>query len=158
MLVFLKFLELRQMSRHFPIRKTFTIPTVISHAESNEVVSHNATDIAIVVQVAQRLILEKFMSRVSHGLSGIRCLSPIKWEADNLPRSKPWYVCQPDTLIIPQFWTKRQGKNERFGPFQEGGVYIPEWIQGFWHRNTVIKTSSAPYRYVLNPASTRVLR
>ena len=29
---------------------------------------------------------------------------------------------QCDMSIIPQFRTKRQGKNERFGPFQEGGV------------------------------------
>ena len=127
MLVFLKFLEFRQMLGHLPIRKSFTIAAVISHAECQEVIFHNTTDIAIVVQVTQRPILEKFMGRVSHrNLSGIRNLSPYKWEADTLPRGNACNVCQPDTLIIPHFRTKRQEKNERFGPFQEGETVSPE--------------------------------
>ena len=67
MLILLKFLEFGQMIRHFPIGKTFTIATVISHGHCKEVITHNTNDIQLVVQVAQRLIFEKLMSRVSQG-------------------------------------------------------------------------------------------
>ena len=77
MLILLKFLEFRQMGRHFLIGNPLTIPTVIPHAESNEVISHNATDIQLVVQVAQCLIFERFMFCVSHGLSSIKSLTPL---------------------------------------------------------------------------------
>ena len=79
MLVFLKFLEFRQMGRHFAIRKTFTISAVVSHGHRKEVIPNNATDIQLVVQVAQRLIFEKFMFCVSHGISSLKSLTPAKW-------------------------------------------------------------------------------
>ena len=63
MLILLKFLEFRQMSRHFLIGNPLTIPTVIPHAEGNhEVISHNATDIQVVVQVTQCLVSKEFVS------------------------------------------------------------------------------------------------
>ena len=61
MLMFLKTLEFRQMFRHLGIRKSFTISAVISHAEGNEVIFHNTTDITLVVQVVQCLIVKKFV-------------------------------------------------------------------------------------------------
>ena len=66
MLVFLKFLEFRQMSRHLGIRKSLTIPAFISHTQPKEVITHNTTNIKISVQRLQRLIVKKFMFRVSH--------------------------------------------------------------------------------------------
>ena len=106
MLVFFQLLEFGKVLGHLGIRKPFTIPSVIAHRQRNEVISHNATDIQVVMQVAQRLILEKFMFCVSYGLSGIRCLSPNQWEADTLPSGNADYVCQPDALTIPQFRPK----------------------------------------------------
>ena len=40
-------------------------------------VLHNTTDIALVVQVTQRLILKKFMVRVSHGFSQYHNFNPF---------------------------------------------------------------------------------
>ena len=77
-LVFLKFLEFRQMLRHFRIRKTFTIAAVISHRKRNEVIPYNPYDIQVVMEMVQGLIVKEFMRRVSHQLSSIRRLSPIK--------------------------------------------------------------------------------
>ena len=71
----------------------------------------NATDIQVIVQVTQSLIIKKFMVRVSHGLSGIRRLSPSQWEADTLPSGNAENVCQPDTIIIAFFHEKSQVKN-----------------------------------------------
>ena len=42
-------------------------------------ISNNATDITLAMKVAQRLILEKFMFCISHGLSSIKSLTPCKW-------------------------------------------------------------------------------
>ena len=78
MLILLKFLQFRQMSRHFPIRRPLAISAVISHTQSNEVVTYHATDITLVVQVTQRLIVKKFMCGVSHGISSIKSLTPCK--------------------------------------------------------------------------------
>ena len=103
MLILFQLLEFRQVLRHFRIRQSFTISAVIAHRQRNEVISHNATDIQVVMQVAQRLILEKFMFCVSHGLLGIRCLSLTTSEADTLLSNNALYVCQPDTLMIPHF-------------------------------------------------------
>ena len=63
----------------------------------------NATDIQVVVQVTQRLILEKFMGRVSHGISRITSLSPTEWEADTPLSSDALYVCQRDTINYNTF-------------------------------------------------------
>ena len=79
MLILLKFLELRQMSRHFSIGKSFPIPTVISQGHRKEVIPNNANDIQLVVQVAQRLIFEKFIFCVSHRFSQTTGLTPFKW-------------------------------------------------------------------------------
>ena len=49
-----------------------------------------------------RLITELVFIRFQ-GISGIRCLSPFQWEADTLSSDNAETVCQPDTLIIPQF-------------------------------------------------------
>ena len=111
MLILLKFLELRQMLGHFGIRQRFPIPAVISHGKRNEVVTHNPYDIQVIVQVAQLLIVKKFVCRVSHGIpcTGFP-LSPTKWEVDTLPSGNASYVYQHDTLIILQF----QMKNKSF--------------------------------------------
>ena len=76
MLVFLKFLELRQMLRHFRIRKPFTIAAVIPHRQRNEMVSHNATDVQLVMQTLQGLIMIEFMGRVSHEFSQFTVFYP----------------------------------------------------------------------------------
>ena len=40
------------------------------------------------------------------GVSGIRLLSPSKWEASTLPRGNAWNARQPDTIIILHFLEK----------------------------------------------------
>ena len=80
MLILLKFLEFRQMGRHFLIGNPLTIPTVIPHAEGNhEVISHNATDIQVVVQVTQCLVSKEFVFCISHGISSLKSLTLIQW-------------------------------------------------------------------------------
>ena len=79
MLVFLKTLEMRQMLRHFRIRKSLPIAAVISHRKRNKVVAHNAYDIQVSVEMFQGLIVKKFMCCISHGLSSIKSLTPAKW-------------------------------------------------------------------------------
>ncbi len=44
MLILLKFLEFRQMGRHFAIRKTFTISAVISHRDRQKMITHNTNE------------------------------------------------------------------------------------------------------------------
>ena len=78
MLILLKFLEFRQMSRHFPIGQSLvSIAAVIPHAEGNEVISHNATDIQVVVQVTQCLVSKEFVFCISHGISSLKSLTPV---------------------------------------------------------------------------------
>ena len=104
MLILLKFLELRQMGRHFPIGKSFTIPTVISHGHRKEVISHNADDIQLVAQVAQRLIFEKFMFCISHRFSHITLLTPVKWVGPTHNQAVALYMSvQCDMSIKPHF-------------------------------------------------------
>ena len=66
MLVFLKFLEFRQVFRHFRIRKSLTIAAVIPHRNRKEVIPYNAYDIQVVMDMIQGLIVKEFMGRVSH--------------------------------------------------------------------------------------------
>ena len=61
-LVLRKFLELRQVLRHFTIRKIFTISTVIPSLKCIEMISHNATDSG---HCQRRACVEEFMFRVS---------------------------------------------------------------------------------------------
>ncbi|MCE2415234.1 hypothetical protein J4G07_14665, partial [Candidatus Poribacteria bacterium] len=68
------------------------------HRDRQKMITHNTNDIQIIVQVAQRLIVEKFMSRISHGMSGIRHLSPYKCEASPQPCGYACKACQPDTI------------------------------------------------------------
>ena len=67
------------------------------HVDTPHIVNH----IANLYRV--RLILKFELVRFSHGLSGIRCLSPNQWEADTLPSGNADYVRQPDTIIIRYF-------------------------------------------------------
>ena len=53
MLVFFKFLELRQVFRHFRIRKPLTIAAVIPHRKRNEVIPYNTYDIQVVMEMVQ---------------------------------------------------------------------------------------------------------
>ena len=78
MLILLKFLKFRQMFTHFRKGNPFTIAAVIPHRQRNEMITHNTANIQIIVQILQSLILKKFMFGVSHGLSGIRRLSPYE--------------------------------------------------------------------------------
>ncbi len=66
------------MLRHFRIRKPLTIAAVISHRKRNEVIPYNAYDIQVVMEMVQGFIVKEFMGRVSHRLSQIRLLSPVK--------------------------------------------------------------------------------
>ena len=121
MLVFFKFFKVRQMLRHFSIRKPLAIHAVIPHRQRNEMVSHNTTDIQVVMRTLQGLIMKEFMSCVSQGISGIRHLSPHKWEASPQPCGYACKACQPDTTIILHFrpncksflgniWSNSQGR------------------------------------------------
>ena len=76
MCVFIQLLELRQVLGHLGIRQSLPIATVISHAEGEEMVARNPYDIQIIMQVAQRLIVKKFMGRVSYGNSRSHSLNP----------------------------------------------------------------------------------
>ena len=68
MLVFLKTLEFRQMRRHSRIRKSLTIEAVIPHRKRKEMVSHNATDVQIVMGDVSNFDREKV------------CVSCFAWE------------------------------------------------------------------------------
>ena len=106
MFILSKAFQLRQVIGHFRIRQWLTITTVISHRQCYEVISHNATDIQVVVETLQGFIVKELMCCVSHGLSSIKLLSPTKWEADTSLCSDASYVCQLDTLIILHFGPK----------------------------------------------------
>ena len=56
------------------------------------------------------------------GPSGIRYLSPTKWEADTSPSGNASYACQPDTIIILHF--DRNVKS--FLQVNLMAVYIPQ--------------------------------
>ena len=78
MLILIKAFQLRQVLRHFRIRQGLTITTVISHRNCYEVISHNATDIQVVVETLQGFIVKELMCCVSHGrLSSIKLLTPV---------------------------------------------------------------------------------
>ena len=79
MLISFQLLAFRQVFGHLRIRKPLAISAIISHRQRNEVIPNNATDIQIVMQVTQSLIMKKFMFRVSHGVSSIKSLTPVKW-------------------------------------------------------------------------------
>ena len=82
MLIFRKLLEFRQMLRHLRIRQPFAVSTVIPTRQRNKVIPHNAYDIQVSVQSVQRGIMIEFMGRVSHEVSSLKSLTPIKWVAD----------------------------------------------------------------------------
>jgi len=94
MLILLKFFESRQVLGHFRIRKSLPIAAVIPHRKPNEVIPNNAYDIQVVVQMLQRLIMKKFVGRVSHGLSSIKSLSPAKWDGRHIAEGQ-CFACLP---------------------------------------------------------------
>ena len=106
--VFIQAFQLRQMFRHSRIRQRLTIASIVASRQGNKMIADNPYDIQVVMQTLQRFIMKEFMGRVSHGLSGIRYLSPTKWEADTLPRDNAWYVCQPDIIHYTTFLTRSQ--------------------------------------------------
>ena len=66
-----------------------------------------------------------------HGLSSSKSLTPNQWVGPTRNLAVTLVMsANLILLIITQFRTKRQGKNEHFGPFQEGGVYIPKLKHG----------------------------
>ena len=77
MRVFIQLLEFRQVLGHLRIRQPLAIAAVIPHAEGEEMVARNPYDIQVIMQVAQRLIMKKFMGRVSHGKSQYHSLTPF---------------------------------------------------------------------------------
>ena len=72
---------------------------------------HLTDDTRVGLQVTDAFMVLEFEFIRSHGISGIRRLSPTLWEADTLPPPHPLlgrgsnavYVCQPDTLTILPF-------------------------------------------------------
>ena len=78
MLVFPQLLEFRQMLAHSRKRNPFTIPAIISHAQGKEVISHNPTDIQVVMQTFQGFIMKKFIFCVSHFAISISLFNPVQ--------------------------------------------------------------------------------
>ena len=78
MCVFIQLLEFRQVLGHFRIRQSLPVTAVIPHTEGEKMVTGNPYDIQVVMQVAQRLIMKKFMCRVSHGNSQYHNLNPVE--------------------------------------------------------------------------------
>ena len=95
MLIFPQLLAFRQMLTHSRKRNPFTISAVISHRQCQEVIPNNATDIYIVMQTCQRFIMEKFMFRVSHGLSSIKSLTPNEWVGNRHVTLRLRSLCLP---------------------------------------------------------------
>ena len=57
-----------------------------------------------------------------HGISSIKSLTALKWVGPTRNLAITLQLsAQLDTPIIPFSYKKCQGKNERFGPLQEGG-------------------------------------
>ena len=107
MLILFKLLKFRQVLRHFPIRKPFTIAAVIAHRQRKEVIPHNATNIQLVVQTLQVSIMKKFMFCISHGYQGISLFNPYsvgRKPTRNLAVTLN-ISAQTDTLIILHFTT-----------------------------------------------------
>lgn len=104
MCVFIQLLEFRQVRGRFGIRQPLPIATVISHTECEEVIFRSTDDIQVVMQVAQRLIMKKFMCRVSHGKSQYHSFNPClvggqtHYQAVMLNMSATVIL-----LIVPQF-------------------------------------------------------
>ena len=62
-------------------------------------VAGNSYDVQIVMQVAHRLIMKKFMGRVSHDLSSLKSLTPIEWVGPTRYQAVTLYMSvQLDTL------------------------------------------------------------
>ena len=51
----------------------------LTSPKPKEVITHNATDIKIILQRLQSLIVKKFMFRVSHGVSRFTPLPLVQW-------------------------------------------------------------------------------
>ena len=106
MLILFKLLKFRQVLRHFPIRKPFTIAAVIAHRQRKEVIPHNATNIQLVVQTLQASIMKKFMFCISHRYQFISLFNPytVGRQTRNLAVTLNMSA-QTDTLIILHFTT-----------------------------------------------------
>ena len=57
-------------------------------------VSHNTTDIQVVMEVFQQLIVKEFMFCVSQGISSIKRLTPFQWVGRHVTLRLRW-KCLP---------------------------------------------------------------
>ena len=106
MLISFQLLAFRQVFGHLRIRKPLAISAIIPHRQRNEVIPNNATDIQIVMQVTQSLIMKKFMFRVSHGVSSIKSLTPVKWVGRHVTLRLRLNCLPTGIESIPQFGLK----------------------------------------------------
>ena len=104
--------------------------TVISQRKREEVVFDDTTDIQVVVQTFQAVIMKQFVFSVSHCFSVSILPNTIWFSRDCLTRGRSYSL--PTMLVILDNISHRKSREKRhFGPFQEGGVYIPnlkDWV------------------------------
>ncbi len=130
--------EFRNVSFEFVRRYIFSKHTTIPPCQQHDMqmdTPHIVNHVAEFDDILLRLDFET-KGNLSHGISGIRCLSPSKWEASTLPSGNAWNACQPDTLIISQFQTKVKC----FFDTTIGGVYIPALKDGGLTPKILLKT------------------
>ena len=107
------------------------MPAIIPHGQRNKVIFHNATDIQLVVQTLQGLLMKKFMICISHGTSRITSLSPNQWEAGTSSSDNAGYACQRDAIIIAFFYEKSQDKNDTLVLSKRASLYPRSKERGF---------------------------
>ena len=81
--------QLRDMTADVGKGRIFPIDTIIASLQPQEVNMHTMQIVNQIADLYQIRLMVELIFFCFHGLSGIRCLSPIKWEADNSQRSKP---------------------------------------------------------------------
>lgn len=107
------------------------MPAIIPHGQRSKVIFHNTTDIQLVVQTLQGLLMKKFMICISHGTSRITSLSPNQWEAGTSSSDNAGYACQRDAIIIAFFYEKSQDKNDPLVLSKRTSLYPRSKERGF---------------------------
>ena len=123
--------QIRQVSRHGvivrirqPVFVALTLPLM-------EVFMHLPHVVKQVAKTNTIRLVTKLIFIGFHGLSSTKSLTPNQWVGPTRNLAVTLVMsANLILLIIIQFRTKRQRKNEHFGPFQEGGVYIPKLKHG----------------------------
>ncbi len=97
--------EFGNMSFEFICRYIFSKHTTIPTCQQHDMQMNTPHIVNHVTKFDDVLLRLDFETKgnLSHGISGIRRLSPSKWEASTLPSGNAWNACQPDTLIIQYF-------------------------------------------------------